>query len=203
MQAPALDAFIAAGAATTTRLEPINSVKRVIEDHIGFQGYSSNGSTVSPTNTTGLFNLTATNATAAKLALDSNVVPFSLADVALYVITDGAGDTGDVLYTANPFTGGSPWTKVSPDGGEVSGGQQRRAGHRHALRRVAVRLRPSGQRRQRRRPPGADQSRKRDRLPTQATTTSRIAIRRPTMGSTTRTTAPGSTTWRPPMTSMR
>ena len=111
-QAPALDAFITAGAATTTRLEPINSVKRVIEDHIGFQGYSSNGATVSPTNTTGLFNLTATNAAAAKLALDSNVIPFTLADVALYVITS-PGNTTDRLYTANPFTGGSPLTVVS------------------------------------------------------------------------------------------
>ena len=35
---------------TLTRLEPVTSTERIIEDHIGFEGYTSNGAAVLPTN---------------------------------------------------------------------------------------------------------------------------------------------------------
>ncbi len=135
MQTPFLNAYFSADpdpvffandpeytTAMLTRLEPVNSVKRVVEDHVGFQGYSSNGSDIAPTTTDGIFDITT------KTALDAQVIPFTLADVALYVITDSSSSgssNDDVLYTVNPYAGGSVSqglnvTRVSS--GEVSGG---------------------------------------------------------------------------------
>jgi parallel beta-helix repeat protein len=84
------------------RLEPINSIQRIVEDHIGFQGYSTLSTQaasaptpipIRPDKTEGLFNIT----TAARL--DAHVKPFSLADVSLF------GLSGDSLSIRNPFRG--------------------------------------------------------------------------------------------------
>lgn len=98
------------------RLEPVNSIERIIEDHIGFEGYTSNGSIVTPTNenadnTTGkLFpslsnaNTLSTNQTynspSSGTALPTNIRPFDLSDVPLFVTTS------DTLRTVNPYQGG-------------------------------------------------------------------------------------------------
>ena len=45
----ALNAVFQSGStATAVRLEPVNSIQRIVEDHIGFQGYDSNGSPIDP-----------------------------------------------------------------------------------------------------------------------------------------------------------
>ncbi|MEO1615854.1 MAG: tandem-95 repeat protein [Planctomycetota bacterium] len=100
---PLLGAFQANATGGLTRLEPVNSVRRVIEDHIGFQGYLSQGTTrVNPENTNGLFDITSPE----EVGVD--VEPFTLQDVALFVATDqpenntNSGDD-DFLYTVDPF----------------------------------------------------------------------------------------------------
>ncbi len=99
-------------ATAQVRLEPVNSVTRIVEDHIGFQGYSSNGVTVTPTTSGGLFNIN--NAA----SLSTHVAAMTLSGVTLYVATDVVGQTGnaganDSLYTYNPLTGGPVVTRVS------------------------------------------------------------------------------------------
>ncbi|HQX50410.1 MAG TPA: DVUA0089 family protein, partial [Planctomycetaceae bacterium] len=107
MPAELAQTFTANPSDKLSRLEPVNSLQRIIEDHIGYQGYSTNGMMgpvpVPPIQTEGLFNIT----TAAKL--DTHVTPFSLADVALF---SGAGS----LSIRNPFTGS---TVVSGVGGGI------------------------------------------------------------------------------------
>ena len=89
-----LNQFYQAGATNANiRLEPINSVDRIIEDHIGFQGYGSTGAQVDPVNTNGLFNITNTT------SLTTHVRPFDLSDVVLYV------SQADRLTTVNPYFG--------------------------------------------------------------------------------------------------
>ncbi len=95
-------------AGTLTRLEPIDSVDRVVEDHIGFTGYLSSqddeGSyfphNIQPT-TGPLLNInSSTN-------LDTHITPFLLQDVGLFVATDSANnDDHDNLYTVDPLHGG-------------------------------------------------------------------------------------------------
>lgn len=100
------------------RLEPVNSVRRVVEDHIGLQGYSSNGVVIGP-ETPGIFDISTSQ------TLANHVVPFTLEDVVLYVATDVAGNTnvdGDHLYTVNPYLTERYLTRVSPNSGLVSGG---------------------------------------------------------------------------------
>jgi len=76
------------------RLEPVNSITRVVEDHIGFVGYTdAEGGAVSPT--AGPLVDTTSVAT-----LAANVRPFALADVTLFV-TNGGG-----LFTVDAFSGG-------------------------------------------------------------------------------------------------
>ncbi len=98
--------FIANPADPLARLEPVNSLRRIVEDHIGLQGYStvitSAGATpgfprILPDLTSGLFDIT--NAT----TLSTSVKPFTLADVALYSATVG----GNSLSIRNAFTGGA------------------------------------------------------------------------------------------------
>ncbi len=94
----ALNATFAAAANNPfVRLEPVNSVRRVAEDHIGFSGYATSvPPALAPVNpTTQLFNIS----TAVSLA--TNVLPFSLSDVVLYVGNPGANG----LRTVNPSTG--------------------------------------------------------------------------------------------------
>ncbi len=86
----------------TTRLEPINSIKRVAEDHIGFQGFPSGSmidgfTQVMPEHTNPLLDL------ADITALRTHVRPYTFEDVVLYVAS-GSPDNGH-LYTVNPFTG--------------------------------------------------------------------------------------------------
>jgi len=96
MPAELAQTFIANPSDPLSRLEPVNSLQRIIEDHIGVQGYSTNGPlgpvTVPPIQTEGLFDIT----TAARL--DTYVKPFSFADVALFA---GSGS----IAIKNPFTG--------------------------------------------------------------------------------------------------
>ena len=79
------------------RLEPVNSLRRIVEDHIGFQGYSTNGPMgpvpVNPDNTGGLLNINTIT------QLSTSVTPFSLADVSLFATSSNS------LFIANPFTG--------------------------------------------------------------------------------------------------
>ncbi len=90
----ALDATFRSGATNAlVRLEPVNSVQRVIEDHIGSTGYTSTGLEVKPTQGP-LINV----GTAQQLS--ANVRAFTLADVPLFVTT------GDGLYTGNALRGG-------------------------------------------------------------------------------------------------
>ena len=80
------------------RLEPITSLRRIVEDHIGFQGYRTldpiNGPVnVNPDRTEGLFNITSAT------RLDTHVKAFNFSDVSLYTMQ------GTTLLIKNPFTG--------------------------------------------------------------------------------------------------
>jgi hypothetical protein len=76
------------------RLEPVNSIRRVVEDHIGYVGYTdAGGNRVAPT--TGPLIDTTTVTT-----LGTHIRPFTLSDVTLYV-SNGGG-----LYTVDAFSGG-------------------------------------------------------------------------------------------------
>ncbi|GAA4448795.1 tandem-95 repeat protein [Novipirellula rosea] len=78
------------------RLEPVNSVTRIVEDHIGISGYRSQGVGVVPTEADGIFNVTD------EVSLASHVIPFDLSDVVTYVSTDSGFDAvDDNLYTAS------------------------------------------------------------------------------------------------------
>ena len=74
-----------------SRLEPVDSVTRVAEDHIGFQGYDSNGSLVEPRS--GLFDIADTT------SLTPSIRAFDLSDIPLYV------SSGNRLQTVNPLFG--------------------------------------------------------------------------------------------------
>ena len=89
-----LDQFYVAGATNQlTRLEPVNSVDRIIEDHIGTQGYDSNGAQRDPLHANGLFDI------GDEQSLSTHVRDFDLADVPLYI------STGDTLQVYNPLFG--------------------------------------------------------------------------------------------------
>jgi hypothetical protein len=75
------------------RLEPVNSVTRVVEDHIGFQGYRSTNAQVDPEHPNGLFDITN------QQTLSASVRSFDLGDVPLYI------STNDQLYVHNPLFG--------------------------------------------------------------------------------------------------
>ena len=95
-------------ASRLARLEPINSLVRVVEDHIGFRGYRTGPSQQVDPATPGIFDISSS------MALATNVRPFSLQDVVLYVATDNAGDGGgDNLYTVDSFVGGQYLTRVT------------------------------------------------------------------------------------------
>lgn len=95
------------------RLEPVNSLQRVAEDHIGFQGYTSGSPDFGTRRilpTTPLFDTTSA------LTLQSHVVPFDLSDVVLFVsqgrrlvatnAADGSWrvDVGAMFPTTDPDT---------------------------------------------------------------------------------------------------
>jgi VCBS repeat-containing protein len=88
------------------RLEPVNSVERIVEDHIGQQGYVSGG-TIAPRTTAGIFSLEDGQ-------IGSHIGPFNLADVALFIATENSGlSDDDSLYTANPFASGPYRTRLT------------------------------------------------------------------------------------------
>jgi len=90
--------FQGAAANPFIRLEPVNSVKRIVEDHIGTTGYTSNGLPVDPVSGP-IINVGAMVASGSALPLAANVRPFGLADVTLFV------STGSKLHTADAFAG--------------------------------------------------------------------------------------------------
>ena len=81
------------------RLEPVNSIVRIVEDHIGFSGYTSGSDAgsvhIDPVEADGILDISSS------ITLQSHVVPYTFADVVLYVASSG----GDELHTVNPFTG--------------------------------------------------------------------------------------------------
>ncbi|QDV83491.1 tandem-95 repeat protein [Planctomycetes bacterium TBK1r] len=102
------------------RLEPVNSVSRIVEDHLGFQGYSSRGIDILPETPQGLFDINTLT------GVGMNVRPFTLQDVALYVATDependNSNRNSDHLYTVDPFQS-SRWLTRVTDGGGLNGG---------------------------------------------------------------------------------
>ncbi|WP_417391247.1 Ig-like domain-containing protein [Gimesia sp.] len=83
------------------RLEPINSLQRIVEDHIGSQGYSSNGVDIEPD--TPLFDIT-------DGGISTHVTGFDLSDVVLFT-TNGTN-----LSTVDPQLG-----DYETDVGDISG----------------------------------------------------------------------------------
>lgn len=112
---------------TLVRLEPVNSLVRVVEDHIGHQGYRSRGIPIQPSTPGGLFDIS-TGALQSGVGVDAHVKPFTFQDVALYVGTDlpevdvplGTG-ADDHLFTVDPFITNRWLTRVDESGGLISG----------------------------------------------------------------------------------
>ncbi|RCS42139.1 hypothetical protein DTL42_20120 [Bremerella cremea] len=88
-----MDQFFSANAANTlVRLEPINSVRRIVEDHLdGVEYYS----TPTAPDSTSIINTDDTS---------ENVSPYVLGDFTLFLSTDAGTETSD-LYAVDPFTG--------------------------------------------------------------------------------------------------
>ncbi|HEX5446378.1 MAG TPA: PPC domain-containing protein, partial [Pirellulales bacterium] len=100
------------------RLEPVDSINRVVEDHIGSEG----GQTAQdPSTLTPLFGATPAGAagpgapTGTIAQLNSYAAPYSLSDVVLFVNTPGSGGH---LTTVNPFSG----VKETDQGQDTVGG---------------------------------------------------------------------------------
>ncbi|MCC9643392.1 tandem-95 repeat protein [Rhodopirellula sp. JC740] len=98
------------------RLEPVNSVDRVVEDRIGFSGYNTipldpflpNGVNIAPQ--TSIFNIDSV------ADLQNHLPAFTLENVPLYVATDRPlPNADDQLYIADPFNGGTYTKPVSPN----------------------------------------------------------------------------------------
>ncbi|WP_286763772.1 MULTISPECIES: tandem-95 repeat protein [Rhodopirellula] len=96
------------------RLEPVNSVDRVVEDRIGFSGYNTipldpffpNGLPIQPQSS--IFNIDSS----ANLQL--HLPAFSLENVPLYIATERpVANADDQLYLADPFNGGTYTRPVS------------------------------------------------------------------------------------------
>ncbi|MEM6779984.1 MAG: PPC domain-containing protein, partial [Planctomycetota bacterium] len=97
------------------RLEPINSVQRVVEDHIGNTGYSAGPDGVEnkfEATTQSIFNIADADA-----LRNDHIVGATLASVPLFVSTDVGGrvNADDQLYLANAFQGGEYTRPVSPN----------------------------------------------------------------------------------------
>src|SRR5690606_27072814 len=88
------------------RLEPVTSLKRIVEDHIGFVGYTSNPRATSridvlPENGP-IFDISST------ISLSTHVRPFQLSDVPLYL------SSGNTLRVVDASTGTSETTFPTP-----------------------------------------------------------------------------------------
>ncbi len=93
------------------RLEPIDSVNRVVEDHITVDPTSATATAKPPSGTAGAANLIFGNSAA---TADSQGVPYTLGNVVLYVTAPNTGNPNvSELYTTNPSTGG---VKAVPTG---------------------------------------------------------------------------------------
>jgi hypothetical protein len=94
----ALNATFAGNSSNTTvRLEPVSSITRVVEDHIGFSGYSAGDPSL------GTIQIDPVTPTildiSDSMTLSTHVTPFTFGDVQLFV------DSGGVLLSVNPQTG--------------------------------------------------------------------------------------------------
>jgi hypothetical protein len=87
--------FSAGSGSTLVRLEPVNSVQRIAEDHIGFSGHTTGTSdAASPVNPVhSLFDVATTT------GLATNVLPYTMNEMVLYV------GSRTSLTMVNPFTG--------------------------------------------------------------------------------------------------
>jgi VCBS repeat-containing protein len=91
--------FVSGSTNQFARLEPANGTYRIVEDHIGFLNYHSNGAQV--TNDPTATQITTPLVDISSVAtLDTHVVPFSLNDVLLFL------NQGNDIFTVNPFRGG-------------------------------------------------------------------------------------------------
>jgi len=119
LQPTALDAGIDSGSANTgVRLEPVNSVTRIAEDHFGFTGYTSNGTAIAPVGSVGPTGpdpnipLIGVDSSA---SLDAHITQLTLDDLVLFVSQD------ERLEAINPLTGavlidyGDPSTSATTD----------------------------------------------------------------------------------------
>jgi hypothetical protein len=114
--------FISNSANSKIRLEPVDSVQRIVEDHIGFTGYMSGS------NLTGSAPVQPTSgpilpvATSADLGL--TVRPLTLSDVVLYTTNNPGGPfTQNTLVTIDPYDGTAETTikqLQSPDIAQIS-----------------------------------------------------------------------------------
>lgn len=89
--------FVGASNTSLARMEPITGVRRIVEDHIGFEGYHTGSDEV------GYSNMPSTTGSILPIAtvaqLQTTVQQFSLGDVVLYVTA------GNRLYSVNPASG--------------------------------------------------------------------------------------------------
>lgn len=102
--------FTASSSNTLVRLEPVNSVQRIADDHIGFSGHVTGVSGASNLNEPlqTLFDVETS------IDLDAHIVPFTLGNVVLYV------SSGSRLNTVNPYTGQfETYVGNLPNGGGV------------------------------------------------------------------------------------
>lgn len=108
--ASAMDATFDIGSTNAlVRLEPVNSVTRIAEDHVGFSGHvtgdpAGGASLVEPVQS--LF-----DDIADAVSLDTHVLPFTLGDAVLYV------SQGHQLFTVNASTGARETTVGNLSGG--------------------------------------------------------------------------------------
>ena len=107
LPAPLDQTFNAASDTPLVRLEPINSLQRVAEDHLGFTGYTTGSDLLGqePNGTRDLQPYTGPLIDTTRL--EAHVEPFKLEDVSLYVTTSGS------LRVINPFDGTSWYTWIN------------------------------------------------------------------------------------------
>jgi hypothetical protein len=98
------------------RLEPVDSIRRVVEDHVGTTGYNSQGSNIAPIDGP-LFNV------GSAISLATNIRPFTLSDVNLFIVNGGQLSivdpfNGRTEIGYNPTNGSTPYNDIDmlPDG---------------------------------------------------------------------------------------
>jgi len=93
----ALDqAYVSAATNPLLRLEPVSSVNRIVEDHIGSTGFFTYGG--GQADTAGIIEVGSENIAGSSTKLSAHVRPWTLQDMTLYV------SAGDSILTTNPFT---------------------------------------------------------------------------------------------------